>query len=98
MKESQKNSNFSVIAGYLLGLPALYTVLTVNKKETKAFAYADKALRMWIWFFVAFFALRLIINLIWRFFYIPYLDKLEIVLVLYFAYYAITSALRCVKE
>jgi len=98
MKESAQTSKLSIISGYLLGLPALYTVLTSGKKDTLRFFHADKALRMWIWFFIWFFALRFAINLIWLIVYIPYLDKLEILLVLYLAYCAIKAAMQSQKE
>jgi uncharacterized membrane protein len=90
-------TNLKLAACYLFGVPAIYIILIDNKKDKFVLFHAFQALRMWLWFFVVFFLLRLVINLVWKLVYIPYLDKLEIFAAIFMTGYAIYCAKRVAR-
>jgi len=64
-------------AAYLFGVPALYIILTEMRKKEYAGYHGRQAFLLWAAFIVIFFGLRLLVNLVWSFYYVPYLDLLE---------------------
>ena len=80
---------------YALWIPALYIVLTDKRKDEFAGWHGGQALWLWTLIFIGFFALRFCVNLIWSFFYIPYLDLIEVLFASAAWGYALTCAYRC---
>lgn len=62
---------------YILWIPSLYVVLTEKRKEEFLGFHGGQALLLWTLIFIGFFLIRFLVNLVWRFFYVPYLDMLE---------------------
>ena len=91
------NDKIFVSSAYLFGIPALYIVLTERKKEDYLGAHGQQAFWLWIWFLIIFFSLRFFINLIWGFFYIPYLEKSEVLAAFLLGGYAVFCAYRSFK-
>lgn len=91
------NDKIFASTAYLFGVPALYLVLTEHKKEPYLGFHGQQAFQLWVWFFVIFFTLRFFINFIWSFFYIPYLEKMEVLASLIMGGYAIYCAYRSFK-
>ena len=67
-----------VAAAYILWVPSLYIVLTEKRKEEFIGFHGGQALLLWTAIFIIFFSVRFLVNLIWSFYYIPYLDLIEI--------------------
>jgi uncharacterized membrane protein len=86
--ETSKNDRTLAAASYLLGVPALWVVLTERKEKGFIYLHGEQAFYLWLRFFIAFFALRLLITLLWRIVYVPYLDLFETLLVVLMAGYA----------
>lgn len=76
---------------YILWVPSLYIVLTDKRKEEFVGFHGGQALVLWTMIFIIFFALRFLVNLAWSFYYIPYLDLLEVL----FASAAFGYAVSC---
>jgi uncharacterized membrane protein len=93
----QKENRLLAASAYLFGVPALYIILTGERKRPMVGEHGAQALLLWISFFAIFFLLRLAINLLWLLVYIPHLDYLETLAVLLMAGYAIRSAWRVIK-
>ncbi|MBI5400253.1 hypothetical protein HZB07_06600 [Candidatus Saganbacteria bacterium] len=87
-------NNFLVAAAYLFGIPALYIALTDWRKKDYVGFHGGQALVLWCWFFVIFFAVRLLVDLVWGFSYIPILIWLERLTVLALGGYAVYCAYR----
>ena len=64
-------------AAYVFWIPSLYIVLTEKRKEEFLGQHGARALFLWVKIFIAFFALRFLVNLIWRLAYLPNLDWIE---------------------
>jgi len=88
------NDKIFASSAYLFGIPALYIVLTEKKKEDYLGYHGQQALLLWVWFFILFFSLRFLINLVWSFFYIPYLEKTEVLLAVLMVGYVLFCAYR----
>jgi Kef-type K+ transport system membrane component KefB len=78
--------------GYLFGIPALYIVLTKNKRGRK---HGTQAFILWIFFFIIFFTIRFLINTLWGVAYDSQLDKIELFVVIAMGLYAFFCAIRC---
>ena len=63
---------------YILWIPSLYIVLSEKRKGEFIGFHGGQALLLWTGIFITFFAVRLLVNLIWGFYYIPYLDLVEV--------------------
>ncbi|MFA6549567.1 MAG: hypothetical protein WCT39_06560, partial [Candidatus Margulisiibacteriota bacterium] len=72
--EPGKNDKILAAASYFFGVPALWVVLTEKKEKGFLYFHGVQAFYLWLYFFIAFFALRLLILLVWRLVYVPYLD------------------------
>ncbi|MFA5839508.1 MAG: hypothetical protein WC890_02480 [Candidatus Margulisiibacteriota bacterium] len=83
-----------VASAYLFWVPAIYIVLSSNRKKEFVGDHGAQALRLWVWFFGLFFAMRLLVNLIWRFYLFLPLEYFEIAVVLGLASYCCYCALR----
>jgi len=81
-------------SAYLFGIPALYIVLALGKKDRELAEHGSRAMFLWCGYFLIFFGLRFLINFIWRFRYLPALEWLEIAVVLFLAGHAIFSAVK----
>lgn len=77
-----------------MGFPALYIVLTGLRKKADIGFHGGQALVLWTWFFLIFFLLRFLVNLIWSLVYIPYLNYLENGAVILMGGYAAYCAYR----
>ena len=86
------NDRLTVAFAYLFGIPALYLVLTDDKKKGYVSYHVRQAFFLWVLFFLAFFGIRYLIDLIWRIRYIPFLSGLEILAAGLMAGYAIFCA------
>ncbi|NQT29665.1 MAG: hypothetical protein HQ596_03750 [Candidatus Saganbacteria bacterium] len=81
-----------VSSAYLFGVPALYIVLTDSRKKEYIGGHGAAAFRLWVIFFVIFFALRFFVNLIWSYKYIPQLGYFELLVVVGMGIYALFAA------
>jgi len=81
-------------SAYLFGIPALYIVLALGKKDKELAEHASRAMFFWCNYFLVFFGWRFLINFIWRFRYLPALEWLEIAVLLFLAGHAIFSAVK----
>ncbi|MBU0502429.1 MAG: hypothetical protein KJ811_04175 [Candidatus Margulisbacteria bacterium] len=79
---------------YLLGIPALYIVLVLNKKSKYLDFHGSQALLLWCGYFICFFGLRFLINWIWLSSYLPQLEILEWLLFFGLAVHAVFCAVR----
>jgi len=70
------------VSAYLFWIPSIYIVLSKKRKESQVGEEGGRALLYWTILFTGFFLIRFIVNLLWLFCYIPYLDKLEILFAL----------------
>jgi len=93
MEISKKDKRLAA-ASYLFGVPALWVVLTERKDKGFLYFHGEQAFYLWLRFFIAFFALRLLITLIWRIVYVPYLDFVETLLAGLMAGYAVYCGYR----
>lgn len=89
-----KDKTLAALA-YILWIPSLYIVLTEKRHKDFVGYHGGQALVMWSAVFVAFFAVRFLVNLIWSVFYIPYLDTLEVVTGALAYGYALYCGYRC---
>ena len=78
----------------MLWIPSLYIVLSEKRKGEFIGFHGGQALLLWTGIFVIFFAVRLLVNLIWSFFYIPYLDLIEVLVAFGLWGYALYCGLR----
>lgn len=85
-----KDKTLAALA-YILWVPSLYIVLTDKRKKEFIGFHGGQALVLWTAIFLTFFALRFSVNLLWSFYYIPYLDLLEVL----FASAAYGYAISC---
>jgi len=81
-------------SAYIFAIPSLYIVLTEKRRDEFIGYHGAQALRLWTFFCIIFFVLRFLVNLLWSFIYIPYLDLLEIFAALAFWIYALYCGLR----
>lgn len=65
-------------SAYIFGIPALYIVLTGDKKKSYVGTHGAQAFTFWASFLAIFFAIRFFIDLIWRVSYLPQLEMFEI--------------------
>ena len=91
-----KEKGLSALA-YVFGIPSLYIVLTAERKKEYVGFHGGQALILWVWYFVIFFSLRFLINLIWSLFYFAPLVWLETVAVSLMAVYALYCGYRAAK-
>ncbi|MDD5594264.1 MAG: hypothetical protein PHG97_05955 [Candidatus Margulisbacteria bacterium] len=80
---------------YVLWIPSLYIVLTEKRRDEFVGFHGSQALVLWTGIFIVFFAVRFLVNLIWSFFYVPYLDVLEILTGTVLYGYALYCGYRC---
>jgi len=92
-----KNKTLAALA-YIFWVPSLYIVLTEMRREEYVGFHGGQALLLWTWIFVVFFLLRFLVNLVWRFYYVPYLDVLEILFGFCAWGYAFYCALRLSRD
>ncbi len=71
------NDKLLAASAYFFGIPALYIVLTEKRKDEFVGAHGAAALFLWVRIFTVFFLLRLLVDLVWRFRYVPDLDLIE---------------------
>ena len=71
------NDRLLVSAAYLFGIPALYIVLTDDRKKSYVRDHAARAFLLWVLFFIIFFSIRFVIDLVWSTNFIPELESLE---------------------
>jgi len=88
------NNKTLAAAAYILWIPSLYIVLTEKRKEEFVGFHGGQALVLWTLIFLAFFLTRALVNLIWSFIYIPYLDLLEILVASVGWGYAVACGIR----
>ena len=88
------NERLLVASAYLFGIPALYIVLTENKRNEYIGYHGPRAFLLWISFFVIFFSLRFIIDFVWSTNFIPQLQILEIISVVLMGIFAVFCAYR----
>jgi len=81
-------------SAYLFGIPALYIILTVQKKDDFVRRHGSQAFLLWIAFFVIFFMIRMVIDWFWRRAYTPGLARLETTAVFLMGCYAVFCAWR----
>jgi len=81
-------------SAYLFGIPALYIILTVQKKDDFVRRHGSQAFLLWISFFVIFFVIRMAIDWLWSRAYVPGLAWLEIAAVFLIGCYAVFCAWR----
>ncbi|MDD5382706.1 MAG: hypothetical protein PHH60_03515 [Candidatus Margulisbacteria bacterium] len=93
MEINSKDRILSALA-YLFGIPALYIILTANRKREYVSQHGVRAFIIWVLFFVLFFSLRSFINLIWGWYYWPPLSFLEVVLGVAMLFYILYRAGR----
>jgi hypothetical protein len=79
---------------YLLGIPALYILLTDLRKKDYVGPHAEQALYLWFLFFSGIFVFRFLLDLVWHFWYFPYLAWLEWLVIGGMAVYAVRCAYR----
>ncbi|OGB90124.1 hypothetical protein A2625_04870 [candidate division WOR-1 bacterium RIFCSPHIGHO2_01_FULL_53_15] len=91
-----KDKTLAALA-YSLWIPSLYIVLTEKRRDEFTGFHGGQALLMWTGIFIIFFAVRFLVNLIWSFFYIPFLDVLEILAGAALYGYALYCGLRCYR-
>ncbi len=84
-------------AAYILWVPSLYIVLTEKRRDPFVGPHGSQALLLWTFFFVIFFLLRYLVNLIWSYSYIPYLDLVEVAGAAAMGIYAIYCGWRCYR-
>jgi uncharacterized membrane protein len=92
-----KDKTLAALA-YILWIPSLYIVLTEKRRDEFVGFHGGQALVLWTGIFLIFFAVRFLVNLIWSFFYIPYLDVLEILTGAGLYGYACYCGWRCYQE
>jgi uncharacterized membrane protein len=83
------------VFAYLFWIPALYIVLSEKRREKFVGFHGGQALILWTVIFLIFFAVRLLVNLVWGFFYVPYLEALEILTGAGLYGYALYCGWRC---
>ncbi len=89
-----KDKTLAALA-YVLWIPSLYIVLTEKRRQEFIGYHGGQALIMWSAIFVIFFAVRFLVNLVWSFLYIPYLDTLEVLTGALGYGYALYCGYRC---
>ncbi|MEE8637764.1 MAG: hypothetical protein V3T21_01835, partial [Candidatus Margulisiibacteriota bacterium] len=94
IKAMRINNRLLVSSAYLFGIPALYIVLTDNRKREYVGYHGMRAFLLWVLFFVIFFSLRSIIDLVWSTNFIPQLEKLEIISVVLMGAFAVFCGYR----
>ena len=87
-----------ILAGYLLGLPALFVVVLRKRVNDPLRYHADRAFLMWVCFFLIFFGLRTLINLLWLIYYVPQLEYIEILTILCLGGYAIWQGVQAISD
>ena len=92
-----KNSKVLAAAAYIFWIPSLYIVLTEKRRQEFAGYHGGQALVLWTFIFLIFFAVRFLINLLWSFVYVPYINYLEVIVGAVGWGYAVYCGLRCFK-
>jgi uncharacterized membrane protein len=72
------NDRITAAAAYVFWVPSLYIVLTDKRREGYVGFHGCQALLLWTGIFMIFFLIRFLVNLVWSFYYLPYLDLLEV--------------------
>ena len=88
------NDRLLVTSAYLFGIPALYIVLTDNRKKAYVGYHATRAFLLWVLFFIIFFSLRFVIDLVWSTNFIPQLERLEKISVVLMGAFAVFCGYR----
>ncbi|MFC1511289.1 hypothetical protein ACFL5U_02775 [Candidatus Margulisiibacteriota bacterium] len=81
-------------SAYIFGIPALYIILTENRRTNYVRQHGEQAFYMWLVFFAVFFTLRFLINLLWSIKYAPALEIVEMSAVVLMAGYAAFRGIR----
>ncbi len=82
---------------YVLWIPSLYIVLTKQRKDEFAGFHGGQALVLWTLIFLGFFGLRFLVNLVWEYYYVPYLDLIEVLFASAAWGYALSCGYRCAQ-
>lgn len=82
-------------AAYIFWVPSLYIVLTEKRKDPFVGFHGGQALLLWTFIFGIFFLLRFLVNLLWSFIYVPYLDLIEVLGAITMGIYAVYCGWRC---
>jgi uncharacterized membrane protein len=88
------NDRLLVSSAYLFGIPALYIVLTDNRKKAYVRYHAARAFSLWVLFFMIFFSIRFVIDLVWSTNFIPQLENLETISVVLMGAFAVFCGYR----
>lgn len=80
---------------YILWIPSLYIVLTEKRRQEFVGFHGGQALIMWSAIYVIFFAVRFLVNLVWSYYYLPFLNLLEVLTGALFYGYALYCGYRC---
>ena len=79
---------------YILWIPSLYIVLTEKRRDEFVGFHGGQALILWSAIFIIFFAVRFVVNLVWSFYYLPFLDVIEVLTGSLFYCYALYCGYR----
>jgi uncharacterized membrane protein len=82
---------------YVLWVPSLYLLLSEKRQEEYLGYHGGQAFVLWLIIFLAFFATRFLVNLVWSYYYFPYLDLLEVFVALGLWGYAVYCGVRCLR-
>ena len=81
-------------ASYAIGVPALYIILTDKRKDKFAGFHGTQALFFWIAFIVIWVVMSVILNIIFNIVYLPFLNSLANLLLLFIWLYALYCGYR----
>jgi len=82
---------------YILWVPSLYLLLSEKRQEEYLGYHGGQAFVLWLAIFLIFFATRFLVNFIWSYYYLPYLDFLEVFVALGLWGYAVYCGARCLR-
>ncbi|MGB9612580.1 MAG: hypothetical protein ACPL4K_00130 [Candidatus Margulisiibacteriota bacterium] len=89
------NSRVLAALAYIAWIPSLYIVLSEKRQEEFVGFHGAQALVLWTVIFIVYFAVRFLVNLVWSFYYFPYLDLLEVLTGFGWWGYALYCGVRC---
>jgi hypothetical protein len=71
------NDRILASSAYLFGIPALYIILTANRKKPYVGQHGARAFFLWVFFLAVFFGVRALNDYVWSRNFIPQLERLE---------------------
>jgi hypothetical protein len=89
----QKAKRLAAIT-YLLGIPAIYILLTGLRKKEYIGPHAEQALYLWCLYFLGIFTFRFLLDLVWHVWSFPYLAWLEWLVIGGMVFYDVRCAYR----